>query len=41
MERDVTRRGLLRAGAATTALGIAGCLGSSNEGQWDIEGRYQ
>lgn len=38
MERDVTRRGLLRVGAATVTLGIAGCLGSSSEDQWAIEG---
>ena len=37
MKQDVTRRGLLRVGATTVALGIAGCLESSNENQRDIE----
>jgi len=38
MKQDVTRRGLLRVGGTTVAVGIAGCLGSSSEGQWAIEG---
>jgi hypothetical protein len=38
MNSDVTRRGLLRVGGATVTLGIAGCLGSSDEDQWAIEG---
>jgi hypothetical protein len=38
MGRDWTRRQLLRAGAATAALGIAGCLGASSEEEWGIEG---
>jgi hypothetical protein len=38
MNRDVTRRGLLRVGGTTVTLGIAGCLGSSDEDQWAIEG---
>lgn len=38
MNRDVTRRGLLRASGTTVALGIAGCLGSSREDPWGIEG---
>jgi|AntRauTorcE11898_2_1112593.scaffolds.fasta_scaffold00047_18 hypothetical protein len=38
MEADVTRRRVLGAGATTVALGIAGCLGSSSEDEWDIEG---
>jgi hypothetical protein len=38
MKQDVTRRGLLRAGGTTVALGIAGCLGSPGEDQWAVEG---
>jgi hypothetical protein len=37
MRGDWTRRQLLQAGGATAALGIAGCLGASNEEQWGIE----
>ncbi|NHN42960.1 hypothetical protein G9C85_15170 [Halorubellus sp. JP-L1] len=38
MNRDVSRRGLLGVGASTVALGIAGCLGSSSEDEWDVDG---
>ncbi|WP_254762845.1 DUF411 domain-containing protein [Natrinema marinum] len=38
MTRDVTRRGLLRAGGATATLGIAGCLGSPSEDQRPVDG---
>ncbi|WP_313696120.1 DUF411 domain-containing protein [Halorarum halobium] len=38
MKRNVTRRGLLRVGGTTVALGVAGCLGSPSEDQWAIEG---
>ena len=38
MSRNVTRRGLLRVGGTAVALGIAGCLRSSDEDQWAIEG---
>lgn len=38
MREDVTRRAFVGAGAATAALGIAGCLGSSNTDESNLEG---